>query len=231
MGEKKEQERKHYAGRWICQKPANKCNGIFSVYGEPRPCPLKERCLQSEDFRGQLEYVWPRNRFGKLIIQSEPDWDRKHLKRRGEARNVFCRKEENAYQREYYRRPGMAERARARVKASRPPLRDLIDGYVPSGVKVEMPPCGGDCRNGPYPECPDTCRYEDWEGPRAKHRRQMKEINERSQERRKQRMKDDPEYREKERAKSREASRRYRAKVKAIMEQQQKGGGSTYHGK
>lgn len=228
MEKKKEKERKHYAGRWICQKPANKCNGIFSVYGEPRPCPLADRCLKCEDFRGQLEYVWPRNRFGKLLIQSEPNWDREHLKRRSRAISAFCREELNEYYREYFARPEVKEKRRELFRTKYdPPFSVLIPGYVPKGVKEELPPCGGDCRNGPYPECPDKCRYEDWEGPLAKRRRYRQAYAPKKAAQRKQKMENDPEYREREQAKARERHKRDRARKKEIIKQQKEGGANN----
>lgn len=222
-------ERKHYAGRWICQKPSNKCKGMFSVYGEMRPCPLAEKCMQSKDFRGQLEYVWPMNNFRKLIIQSEPNWDREHLKRRNRAMRAFCREEVNAYYREYFARPEVNEkRRRAFRERYDPPLSELIPGYVPRGVKEEVPPCGGDCRNGPYPECPDKCRYEDWEGPREKKRRIARAYQPIESARRKERMETDPEYRAHELEKQRAYKKKAYDRKKKIMEQL-KGGDS--HGR
>lgn len=229
MQEKKEKERKHYAGRWICQKPANKCKGTFSVYGEQRPCPLADRCLQSKDFRGQLEYVWPMNNYKKLIIQSEQDWDKKHLERRRRAESAFCREELNAYYREYFSRPEVKAKRREAFRTKYdPPFSVLIPGYVPKGVKEEMPPCGGDCRNGPYPECPDKCRYEDWEGPLAKRRRYRQAYAPKKALKRKEKMENDPEYRARENAKASERHKRDRARKKEIMKKNAKGG--TYHG-
>lgn len=221
---------KHYAGRWICQKPRDKCNGIFSVYGEPRPCPLADRCLNSGYNMGQLEYVWPRNHFGKLLIQSEPDWDKKHLARRRSAESAFCREELNAYYREYFARPEVKETRREAFRTKYdPPFSVLIPGYVPKGIKEELPPCGGDCRNGPYPECPDKCRYENWEGPREKKRQLNRKYSKKKYERHKSRMESDPAYREA--FKKKEAERRHRdwLRKKEIMKKNAEGG--NHHGK
>ena len=218
---------KHYAGRWICQKPIEKCNGFFNIvgYGERIPCPLADRCLKSGHRIGQLEYLHQFTRYGRLQIQSNPQWNRDHLKRRAAAEIAFDREGYNAKMREYQNRPEIKERRKEAFRTKwNPALQDLIPGYVPRGVKEELPPCGGDCRNGPYPECPDKCRYEGWVGPREKKRKLNRRYNKKKYEKHKARMENDPAYREA--FKKREAERRHRdwLRKKEIMRQQKEGG-------
>ena len=222
---------KHYAGRWICQKPVDKCNGFFNIvgYGKRIPCPLAEKCLKSGYNMGQLEHTWPFSRYGRLRIQSDQNWSRDHLRRRTAAEIAFDREGYNKKMREYQNRPEIkAKRKEAFRTRWNPALRDLIPGYVPRGVKEELPPCGGDCRNGPYPECPDLCRFENWVGPRDKKRQLNRKYSKQKYERHKAKLASDPEYREKFNQREKERRHRDYIRKKEIMKQIAEGG--NYHG-
>lgn len=205
---------KHYAGRWICQARADQCKGVFRVYGENRPCPLAGKCRASPYRAGQLEHVYLQNKFQKLMLSSEPDWNMKHAARRNEAKAAFDRDAVSDYFRDYRARNREKINERFRTKYD-PSLETLFPGRQPGNAfKEQPPPCGGDCRNCPYDE---GCRYPDWDAMLDKKREAKREGRQRYAVKRRERMAADPEYAERERAKARNYTRAYRQRKKALM--------------
>lgn len=206
---------KHYAGRWICQSTYGKCDGIFHVYGEARSCPLSEGCAACHSKIGYLEWVWPQNNFGRLCIQSSPNWSLEHVARINKAKAAFCKDEVNAYYREYAakHREQINERHR---EVYDPPLQKILGrNYIALNRKAPpAPPCGGDHRNCPYD---GDCKYPDWDEKRYQKQAAKRRCNKKYAEKRKERIKSDPEYAAKERAKAKAYSKLYRDRKRSIM--------------
>lgn len=218
---KDENAHKHYAGRWICQKDAGRCNGRRSVYGEPRSCPLAYRCLNDRQHPfGQLLWLWPENRFRKLCIQSEPDWDRKHLNRRQRAMAAFCRDEVKAYYKGY-REKNKEELNRKHREIYAPSIERLFPGQArqKNARKIPPPPCGGDCRNCPH----ETCKFQTWEEDYMEAHKTVREkypaVEKRYQEKLKQRRREDTELDAVMRARSGANAANYRKRVKAMRKE------------
>lgn len=203
------------AGRWICQKPSGKCQGLFSVRGERRTCPLAEKCLTNKDFRGQLEFLWPTGINYRLLIREHPDWSRQHEKRVNAARWAFDHEGQLEYYRQYRAKNRDKLNARAREKYS-PAISSLVPDYIPRGLKpLPTPPCGADHRNCPYD---GDCRYPDWEDEIYRKGEAKRRASKKYRLKRRERMKSDPEYAEHIRAKARTDSAAYRQRRRAIID-------------
>lgn len=202
---------KHYAGRWICQKPLDHCNGRISVYGAPRPCPLAHVCkslTHPRDQRGQLEYFYRESRRGRVLAVASPNWAKEHQTRYRAAQRAFAGEEVNAYHRGY--RAAHADEINRRHREKYCPSMERLR-LLPPPKTIPPPPCGGDCENCPWD---DGCRYPNWDEEHTpKPRNREKEYA-----CRKARIENDPDYAAKVRRQAREAQRRHRAKVKQMLE-------------
>lgn len=208
---------KHYAGRWICQKPAGKCDGTFRVYSSSHPCPLAAKCLGSPHYRGQLETVYAKAHFGRLAVSSSPNWNVEHATRLNEVKAAFAREEFNAYHREYAAKNRDRLNRLYREKYN-PSLERMLPGVKRLNAPKEvLPPCGGDCENCPYD---DGCRYPDFDAAQDVERWPGLRVKQRYAERRKERMKADPAYAERERARNRGYQRVYRERKRALINAQ-----------
>lgn len=215
---------RYYAGRWVCQKPTEKCDGTFYIYDHGRriQCPLADRCLTSPHRQGQIEAenLLPRlsRKFGKLIFAPEPEWEKKHMSELKGIQWAFATEEQREIHKQRQRKWYSNNREycrKMRREKYHPCLSAMLPGYVPQGKIAgdEEPPCGGDCRNCPY----ESCRYPDWEGPLERRRKKDREYARKARERRKERMAQDPEYAAREKEKERKYQRKYYQKKKAIQ--------------
>lgn len=163
---------KHYAGRYICQKPRSKCKGEFKQCGEWKPCPLRRACLACEDEQGQLERFWPFGKYGKLLIQSEPGWNRKHSDKLRELKWAFVPEVMKTYYGQYLQenRDRIQQNRRIweglRKAMEKPevvtePDRGDQTAEFGQGARHLLLPCGEDCRNCPLPGGPAECPYTD----------------------------------------------------------------------
>ncbi|HWS42092.1 MAG TPA: hypothetical protein VN421_03280 [Pseudoflavonifractor sp.] len=205
---------KHYAGRWICQKPAEKCNGMFRVYGEDRPCPLAPKCLGSPHYRGQLETIYAKAQFGKLAVSSSQNWGIEHVARLNDAKAAFSKDAVNAYYREYAAKNRDRLNRLYREKYN-PSLERMLPGVKRLNAPKEvLPPCGGDCENCPYDA---GCRYPGFDAQQDAKRETKRICDKRYAERRKERMKADPVYAERERSRNRGYQRVYRERKRSLL--------------
>ena len=217
---------KHYAGRWICQKPTEKCNGMFRVYGEDCPCPLSAKCLGSPHYRGQLETIYTKAQFGKLAVSSSPNWNVEHATRLNEVKAAFTREAYNTYYREYAAKN--ADRLNKLRREKYDPPLELIrpDARPLNAAKEVLPPCGSDCENCPYD---DGCRYPDFDAQQDAKRETKRICDKRYAERRKERIRNDPVYAERERSRNRGYQRVYRERKRALINAQiNKNGGNDH---
>lgn len=136
--------------RWVCQIRAEKCNGIFYVYGEARPCPLAGKCLDPANRRTPFEYLYPVQGENQRVIKlTDPERYLAHAKRSCELRRVFLQGDENP-DRKYYQSHKDVIKAKSDEKYRR--WKEAADEADRLGL-----PCGGDCMNCPYDQ---YCPYE-----------------------------------------------------------------------
>ncbi len=213
-------ERPHYPGRWICQKDASKCNGIFHAIDVRKYlCPLAGKCLGGKYPDGQLESIWPRSKWGRLRCDPTGEHAREHDKRAKELSAVFHREERTVYMHKYH----ITHKDRPRTRT--PALADMLHGYVPlNAAKVPPPPCGGDHDNCPYN---GKCRYPNWDEEQSRvyvapnggrrNRQALRRKNKAYRERRNERRKSDPELDAKIKADSRRKGIKHYYKVKFVQ--------------
>lgn len=205
---------KHYAGRWICQRPLEVCTGMIRPYGQLVPCPLAHVCqglTHPRDRQGQLETLYPRSGYGLLRVSSSPHWDREHRARYRAALQAFAPERISAGHKAYWAKYGDQINAERRVKR-----QNAAAGKVRQQYTLPPPPCGGDCENCPWD---DGCRYPGWD------EQHQPTKNQRAYQARKQRMAEDPQYRAKRAAAKKAAEEKskqrmavdpeYAAKIKA----------------
>lgn len=134
--------------RWVCQFPAERCNGIFYVYSESRPCPLAHKCLHTHR-RTPLEYRYPQKHPNQRVLSlSDPQRYLEHAKRSCDLRRTFLQGEDHPSRRYYNKhREYMLQLSRNQYLAKK---KKVVGG--------ELLPCGNDCANCPYD---DGCHYED----------------------------------------------------------------------
>lgn len=186
-----EEGARHNPGRWICNKRPEKCNGLFWVYGQAMPCPLRAKCFWGR--RNIYEWSLGERVAGRYpSLDTDVEWRRRHGTRLMELKRVFTpeqtrqistpeRRERNAaWMREHRRREGEAK------------AQTL--GILP---RKKLLPCGEDCEGGcPYDgPCPytdaDTDHLEDQEREeRVRAQDRAKKAREKAREA------VDPEYRE-----------------------------------
>jgi len=135
--------------RWVCQFPAEKCDGTFYVHGQARRCPLAEKCL-APGKRTPWEYMYPQQHQDQRKLRlAYPERNLYRVRRSTALRRVFLHGGPDDPDRKYFaahkdvilprRRAAYAEKSLQRQEDDRSRL-----------------PCGGDCHNCPY----DDCRYE-----------------------------------------------------------------------
>lgn len=181
------------------------CDGTFTAIDVGTlTCPLAEKCKASEYPSGQLERIWPRGAWGRLICHS-PEWRKEHVRRWCEARDAFCREEHRAYKRKHYAMH--REEIREVVRKRYPALGDVAPDLLKQQQVPSVPPCGGDCRNCPYPEC----KHPAWEDLHYKRKPRSDAARNNERERQKR-------YRQKNREKIRQAKQDYRRRQKVARE-------------
>lgn len=152
-------KRPFYAGRWVCQKDARRCYGYFTAKDVGTfPCPLAAKCLNDKHSDGQLERVFKRSQFGKLICGTSSLRSKEHQARAKALRAAFFPEKVVKERHECYVR---TRKGTGKTGGRFPRLNEVMHGYVPMNARKSTPPppCGGDCENCPF----DECRYPDWD--------------------------------------------------------------------
>lgn len=133
--------------RWVCQFPADRCDGIFYVYGEARPCPLAAKCMAPGQRKTRWEYQYPQQSPDQRKLKlSDPQRYLDHAKRSCNLRRAFLGGSVDDPDHRYY------EGHKDVILAKQ------ADVYAEQSVRRAEDdkhhlPCGGDCRNCPYDDC------------------------------------------------------------------------------
>ncbi|WP_251447025.1 hypothetical protein [Vermiculatibacterium agrestimuris] len=139
---------RHNPGRWVCNIRPERCNGIFRVYGQDMPCPLRDKCLAGR----RNTYQWTpghklAGRYPEMDLDA--DWHRHHGTRLAQLQQAFApllrRKQRTPEQRKLH--------AEWQREARR---RQQVDGHAAPPLRRVPLPCGEDCENCPYDACPYT---------------------------------------------------------------------------
>jgi len=155
-------------GRWVCVYPRAECGEKIMLYGEIVPCPLAAACRDNpkNHYEFPLTRDGPRRRYQELM---DPDWRKKHAKKRYELLKTFTPGFDRGWNRAYRAKNKDAINAQRREKRHQA-YRERDDGWsyaVPTdfgrGTRHLLLPCGEDCgKNCPHDGvCPYTDEDED----------------------------------------------------------------------
>lgn len=204
---------RHNPGRWICNKRPEKCTGIFRVYGQDMPCPLRAKCFWGR--RNTYEWTPGEMVNGRFpVLDTDAGWRRRHDTRlKSLERALFPNR--NAEMCARYRaahREQLADSDRARYQKRHPP-----DPPLEREVKRPLLPCGEDCDGGcPYEACPYTDADLDDLEAAAKQERLRQQSREKYR-RQKAREAEDPKYKAHRRIMDAIRSKRYRESHKDVL--------------
>lgn len=212
---------RHNPGRWVCNTKPEKCGGIYRVYGQDMPCPLRAKCYWGG--KNTYEWTWGRKEWGRYPeMDIDIAWAREHGTRLAQLQQVFAphlrRKQRTSEQRE---RDTESQRRSRRKKAA--------SNFQTFGnlMRRQPLPCGEDCENCPYDECMYTDQDLDAAEKVTTHKRVKYDPEKRKEqyERHKTRMETDPQYAERFRAKNAARCKRYyhKRKVKGKDDPHDKG--------
>lgn len=153
---------KYDPARWICQCRPEICNGLFYVYSEARPCPLRHKCLSSS--RGhQLEYLYAQQSiYQRKLHLADPERYMAHAKRHLDLRRAFVPEEDKRLNRAHYERNKSRYAAIAARKYREAHLEQ--EHLKKPKYDLPLPPCGKACEEEDGC-CPfdDDCHFPDWE--------------------------------------------------------------------
>lgn len=191
-------------GRWICNTRPEKCKGLFRVYGQDMPCPIRAKCFWG---RGN-SYQWtpgPRQWGRFLGLDTDATRRNQHRTRLMQIRRTFDPayymeidsryRQAHREQRNEWMRRKRREQAQLRPEKQAPPHTPL--------------PCGEDCEGGcPYDSCPYTDQALDALAQQDRAKR-LREQSKQSYRRKKAREAIDPEYAARRKAQEKTRCKRY----------------------